>query len=171
MNRIEAVGLSGVVAWQLFGPDGELLSQGEVPNLITDTGDQYYAWRGAGTTTGPGAVATGMRLGTGTTAASKSGAGAAIGTYVNNSQRPLDSITPSSKGAGLGGRVAYLASWGGGVATANNISEVVITNETPLTNVAGSAATCLSRALLNPVVNKGANDTLAITWYHDLLAA
>ncbi len=155
---------------ELFGPDGDLLQEVEFTNLVTDTGDLYYAQRGAsGTPTAP----TGMRLGTGTTAVAKNGAGAAIVTYVTSSQVALSGGTPTAaaKAAGTGARITWQATWGAGVATANSIAEVVLTNESPLTNVAGTAANTLSRALLSPTVNKGANDTLVVTWYHDLLGA
>lgn len=169
--------LRGVGHYTLTGPDGQikqqgevLISEGEFKNLVTDVGDEYYAKRGSSTTVN---VPTGMRLGTGTTAVAKNGAGAAIVTYVTASQRAFDATYPSAatKGAAAGWRITYQSSWAAGVATANGIAEAVITNETALTDVAGTAANTISRALLSPVVNKGANDTLTITWYHDFLGA
>jgi hypothetical protein len=44
-------------------------------------------------------------------------------------------------------------------------------NENVLTNATTAAANTISRALLSPVVNKGASDTLTITWQHDALGA
>ena len=174
--RHDEAGLIGVGTYVLTGPNGEVKQEGAVfahgdfKNLITDVGDEYYAKRGASVAIN---VPTGMRLGTGTTAVAKNGAGAAIVTYVNASQVAFDATYPSaaSKGAGAGWRVSYQSSWAAGIATATGISEAVITNETALTNVAGTAANTISRALLSPVVNKGASDTLTITWFHDLLGA
>ena len=163
-------GITGYGVAQLFNGDMDLVNEIEFTNIVTDTGDTYYAQRGAsGTPTAP----TGMRLGTGATAVAKNGAGAAIVTYVTASHVALTGGTPTAatKGAGLGARITWQATWGAGVATANSIAEVVLTNESPLTNVAGTAANTLSRALLSPTVNKGANDTLVVTWYHDLLGA
>lgn len=130
-----------------------------------------------GTATGLSQASTsGMRLGTGVTAVAKTGAGAAIvtvGTGSNNS-KAFDATFPSSSqpgGAGTARRVQYKTTWAAGDATQNSLSEVVITNEQPLSQVAGTAANTQSRALLSPVVNKGASDTLAVTWNHDLLGA
>jgi hypothetical protein len=114
---------------------------------------------------------TGMRLGTGTTAVAKTGAGAAIVTYVTASQLALDATYPLSTLNGSSRRIRYFVTWAAGVATANGIAEAVITNETPLSNVAGTAANTIARALLSPTVNKAAGDTLTVDWAHDLLGA
>lgn len=163
-------GIVGFGTATVYGPDGEIKQQVEFRNLITDNGDVVYATRGIGTGAN---VATGMRLGTGTTAVAKNGAGAAIVTYVTASQKAFDATFPSvaTKGAGLGHRIAYQTTWAAGEATNAALAEVVITNETALTNVAGTEANTISRALLSPAVNKGADDTLEVTWNHDFLGA
>ena len=163
--------LLGYGVARLFGPDGRLRLAVPFANLITDYGDQFYVQRGAGVSA-PAAV-TGMRLGTGVTAVAKNLAGAAIVTYVAGSEKALDGGYPTvaTKGAGLGWRATYQTTWGAGVATANGLAEAVVTNESPLTDVAGAVGNTVSRALLNPVVNKGAADTLVITWTHDLLGS
>ncbi|MCA1845556.1 MAG: hypothetical protein LC792_20665 [Actinobacteria bacterium] len=172
-RELARLGITGVGRWTLSGPDGTrrgLLVVGAFDNLITDVGDQYYASRGASVAVN---VPTGMRLGTGTTAVAKNGAGAAIVTYAAGSNRALDGGYPTaaSKGAGLGWRVNWQSTWAAGVATANGLAEAVISNETPLTDVAGTAANTISRALLSPTVNKGSLDSLVITWGHDLTGA
>jgi hypothetical protein len=118
--------------------------------------------------------ASGMRLGTGTNAVAKTGAGAAsiqtVGTGTNNS-KAFDSTYPQSSLSGSSRRIQYKTTWAAGDATQNSLAEVVITTEQPLSQVAGTTANTISRALLSPVVNKGASDTLALTWNHDLLGA
>jgi hypothetical protein len=167
--NLDRVRLAGRGVYELIGPDGQVKARGTFANLITDHGDQYYAERAE---TSPAAIASGMRLGTGTTAVAKSGAGSAIVTYVSGSNLALDAgPAASSLGAGLGWTVEYVATWAPGVATATGIAEAVITDETPLTNVAGVAGNTISRALLSPAVNKGALDQLVITWNHDALGA
>lgn len=156
--------------WELLGPDGELKQSGQFGNLITQVGDQYYGERAAGTA-GPPNQVSGMRLGTGTTAVAKTGAGAAIVTYVSGSQKAIDGSFPVPSLSGSSRRIQWKTTWAAGQATANSIAECVITNEATLTDVAGTAANTIARALLSPVVNKGANDTLAITWNHDILGA
>ena len=131
----------------------------------------------AGTTQGLTlAAASGMRLGTGVTAVAKTGAGAhivTIGTGTNNT-KAFDATFPTSSqpgGAGTARRIQYKTTWAAGDATQNSLSEVVITNEQPLTSGGDTVGNSYSRALLSPVVNKGAPDTLAVTWNHDLLGA
>jgi hypothetical protein len=122
------------------------------------------------------AAASGMRLGTGVTAVAKTGAGAhivTIGTGTNNT-KAFDATFPTSSqpgGVGTARRIQYKTTWAAGDATQNSLSEVVITNEQPLTSGGDTVGNSYSRALLSPVVNKGASDTLAVTWNHDLLGA
>lgn len=172
----EVVGITGHGFWELFDENGDLKGRGEFSNLITQVGDQYYGERAAGIASPP-AQATGMQLGTGTTAPAKTGAGAAIVTLVANSLVALDSGFPVSIAPGAGGghatarRIQWKVTWAAGTATANAISEVVLTNQATGTQTAAPASATISRALPNPTINKGANDTLAITWNHDLLGA
>jgi hypothetical protein len=155
----------------LFIPGKMLIAQVvEFENLVTQVGDQYYGERAAGIASPPAQV-TGMRLGTGSTAVAKTGAGAAIVTYTTGSSIAISGGFPTSALNGSSRRIQWQTLWGAGVATASGLNEVVITNETPITNVAGTAANTISRALLSPVVNKGASDTLTVTWNHDLLGA
>lgn len=155
------------------GPDGDVVQQVAFDNLVTDVGDGYYAAAAAGLhasgNVGDPDPVTGMRLGTGgATAAAKNGAGAAIVTYVSGSNQAIDAGFPTHDGTGL---VTWQSTWAAGDATANGIDEVVITNEVGLTDVAGTAANTISRAVLSPVVNKGASDTLEVTWTHTLTGA
>lgn len=176
-----AVGVKGLVRIELWTPRKFLINPGdslddqilkhleEVENLVTQVGDQYYGERAAGIASPPNQV-TGMRLGTGTTAAAKTGAGAAIVTYLTASQVAITGGFPTSALNGSSRRIAWKGDWAAGVATNSAITEAVITNENPLTNVAGSAANTVSRVVFT-AIDKQAADTLAITWNHDLLGA
>jgi hypothetical protein len=137
-------------------------------NLITQVGDQVYAELGsaAGTPDAP----TGMRLGTGATAAAKTGAGAAIVTYTSGSSLAFDATFPQSALNGSAREITYKRTYAPGEGTDTGIVEAVITNENPLTNVQGSAANTVSRATFSSV-NKAAGDTLTITWTHSFEAA
>jgi hypothetical protein len=167
MNERPTVSGHGVA--QVIGPDGEVRQEVPFRNLISDIGDEYIAKRVAGVSM---QVATGMRLGTGTTSPSKAGGGAAIGTYISASARVLDDGFPSDTnlGAGDGHRAIFEATWPPGSATQDDISEVALTNESPVTNVAGSAGNTLARALFNPVIDKRDVDTLRVTWNWDFEA-
>lgn len=143
-----------------------------VPNLITDVGDEYYGERAAGISSPPDQV-TGMRLGSGSTTPSKTGAGAAIVTYLSGSQKAIDGGFPTSTqpgGAGTARVITWKTSWVAGEADGVALREVVLTNENPLTNVAGSAANTIARALFGPM-SLSSTDTIAITWTHALLGA
>ena len=169
-------GYSGRGFYQHRDEGGDLLGLGVFANLITDIGDQYYGERAAGIGSPPAQV-TGMKLGTGSTAVAKTGAGAAIGTYAGagvTASKAIDGTWPQSSqpgGAGTARQIQWRTSWSAGQATVNGLNEVVISNQTSLADDAGTAANTISRALLSPVVNKGASDTLTITWNHNLLGA
>lgn len=136
-------------------------------NLITQVGDQMYMERGANLG-GPPDFPTGMRLGTGgATAAAKTGAGAAIVTYISASSIGPDAGFPTSALNVNARRITYQTVWAAGIATNGAIDEWVVTNETALTDVAGVAANTVSRAVTGTPLNKTATDTLTITWTHD----
>lgn len=159
--RRDNAGVRVTGRYELRGPDGALKQEGVIENLVTDHGDEWSARRTANLTAP--SVITGMRLGTGTTAVAKTGAGAAIVTYVTGS---AEAVTSQILDPGAGWDAEYANTWAAGVATANGIAEMVVTDESPLTNVAGTAGNTVARALLSPVVNKGAGDTLTVTWTH-----
>lgn len=164
----DAAAVTGTVVAELRGPDGELKARCETHNLVTATGDQLYASRGAGLTTS--ALPTGMRLGTGSTAVAKTGAGAAIVTYLSGSNQAFDGTYPQASGGVATYRVTYAA---GTATTASPITEVVINTDTIANNNAttATAANTVSRALLAGIGSKGASDTLTVTWTHTVLGA
>jgi hypothetical protein len=163
--------MQGHAEWVLTGPDGAVKQRGTIHNLVTDYGDEWAASRTAGVSAED--AVTGMRLGTGATAVAKSGAGAAIVTYLSGSQKALDATYPqlSDEGAGAGHDGVYRVTWDAGEATEDGIAECVVTNEDPLTNVAGAAGNTVARFLLSPTVDKAADDTLTITWTNRYLGA
>jgi hypothetical protein len=154
----------GYLDWELRGPDGEIKASGREENIITAVGAQYYAERANGITTLP--IAGGMRLGQGTTAAAATGAGAAIVTYITGSNAGFAS-GPTSAANGNARNISWTATWAAGTATATGIAEVVITNEAvPPTNVQGTAANTISRALFSSAFDKAAGDSLTVTYVH-----
>lgn len=141
-------------------------------NLITTAGDQYYAKMGIvgvspAAATAP-TLAARMKLGTGVTAASKSGAGAVLGTWLNTAV--FDATFPSTAAVGgdTGWNATYKTTWAAGTATNAAITEATISTDT--TGAVGLAADTLSRVTFT-AVNKGASDSLAITWSHKFLGS
>lgn len=166
----DELGLDGHGWWELFDEDGRLKECGLFDNLVTQVGDQYYGERAAGIASPPAQV-TGMQLGTGNTAVAKTGAGAAVVTYVSGSAVAIDGSFPTSALSGSSRRIQWKTTWTAGVATATGIAEVVLINQSVGTNSGAAAAATIARALISPTVNKGAGDSLAVTWNHDLLGA
>ena len=157
----------GHVVAEWHDADGNLTHRSEQHNLITTVGDQYYAGRAA-LSTGQPAQVTGFKLGTGTTAAAKTGAGAALVTYLSGSNKANDSGFPTA----TGGVVTWKRTYAAGEATsASNITEVVLVTDTIATDATSSAANTISRALLTSPAPKAAGDTLTITWTHTVLGA
>ena len=245
MSTEKPTAIVGHVKWELFDKDGNLKASGETHNLITDTGDQYYADRavlaqgsaktitaittgaravvttsaahgfgvgdvvtiagvtptgynnkwaitavpsattfsinvgtalGAGTAFGTATgmafpIAQGMKLGTGSTAVAKSGAGAALVTYLTGSNKAFDSTFPSTSGTSGGRVITYKTTYAAGEATsASAITEAVLFLDFPA-NATSSAANTIARVLLSPANSKGASDTLTVTWTHTILGA
>jgi hypothetical protein len=164
-----SISLRGFVDWEITNPSG-LVRRGRSHNLVTQIGDQLYGERGAGVASPP-ALPTGMKLGTGSTAVAKTGAGAALVTYLTNSHQAFDTGYPASSLSGASRRVTYVAVFAPGKATsASAIREAVIVNET-LADATSVAAATICRTLLIGVGSKGAGETLTITWAHDLMGA
>jgi hypothetical protein len=169
----DGVGLVGYGIAELF--DGDGLRKQLVPfhNLITDAGDLYIAGKmiAAIAPASPSAptAANGMKLGTASTAATKTDAG--LGTYLTASNVAFDATYPQTAnlGAGLGVNAVYRTTWAAGVATSATINEVAIVND-QATNADSSAANTYSRAVLT-TVNKGATDSLAVTYNWKALGA
>jgi len=115
---------------------------------------------------------TGMKLGTGATAAAKSGAGGALVTYLSGSNVTFDATYPQTAnlGAGLGVNAVYRCTWAAGVATNGAITEVVIVNDAA-TNATSTAGNTASRALFGSAINKTATDSLVVTWNWKALGA
>jgi hypothetical protein len=166
--NVEDQPFKGNILIQLFDENGQLKDERRAENLITDAGDLYYAGMAIALVT-PAAPAqptkmTGMKLGTGVTAASKAGAGAALVTYKTASNLAFDASFPATQnlGAGLGVNGQYKTTWGAGVATDAALTEAVIVNDAAA-NATSTAANTAHRVVFT-AINKTASDSLVITW-------
>jgi len=153
----------------LTGPDGDVKFDEWGENLVTDIGDQFLATRAYDDTY---AIVTGMKLGTGTTAVAKNGAGAGMVTYITGSNEALDATaTDATKGAGAGWRTTYVCTWVAGDVTNSAITEVCLTNQTALVDNTSAAADTIARYKFASPIDKQALDSLAVTWQIDILGA
>lgn len=114
----------------------------EVPNLVVDTGKDYVASRMKDATA---TAMSHMAIGTSSTAAAA--ADTALGSEADRQALTSTTVT--------GNEVAYVATFGAGDGT-GAITEAGIFN-------AASAGTLLCRTVFS-VVNKGASDSMTITW-------
>lgn len=161
--------LKGNVKWAL-SKGSIIIASGRGRNLITQVGDQLYAERGAGIASPP-ALPTGMKLGTGSTTVAKTGAGAALTSYLSDSHLAFDATYPQSSMSGSARRITFICTYGPGKATsASPITEAVIVNDT-LADATSAEAATIARVLLVGIGSKGAGETLTMTWTHDLMGA
>jgi hypothetical protein len=171
----DGMGMRGFGVAHLFDGDGKTKQLVPFANLITTAGDQYYCQKGivgiAPAAPSAPTAANGMKLGTTATAAAKSSTGSLLVAYLTASNIAFDSTYPSSAAVGgdAGWNATYKTTWAPGVATSTTINEVVIVND-QASNATSTAANTYSRAVVS-TVNKGASDTLAITWVHKFLGA
>jgi hypothetical protein len=143
----DSIKMKGKLNIVLTGPDGKLKEQREVDNLVVTVGKNFIASSMAKTTTNSPAAMTHMEVGTGTTAAAVGDT--ALQTPVASSRVTLTSTTVTTN------NVAYVATFPAGTGT-GALTEAGIFN-------ASSTGTMLCRTVFS-VINKGAADTLGITW-------
>ena len=145
--------MTGDVSLVLRGADGQVKETREIKNLVVNAGLAYVISRMVGTAK---AVMSHMALGSGTTAAA---AGNTDMESILGSREALDSTTISGSN---NEKVVYVASFEAGDAT-GAVTEAGIFN-------ASSSGDMLCRTVF-AVVNKGANDSLTVTWTITLAAA
>lgn len=162
--RQDRGGIVGYGMAHLRDGDGHTARIELFANLITDTGDLYYASQAItgvspATPTAP-TLLTGMQIGSGSTAASKAGAGAAMGTLLAG--RAFDATYPKTNnlGSGNGVQAVYLTTYPAGVGT-GTIQEATLTNGTITTS--STTGTTIARTVFTSIT-KGAADSLAVTW-------
>lgn len=163
----------GIVGWGVLllrDGDGKIKDIEPFANRITTFGDEYYARRGMAGIGTPNAaqptLANGMKLGTGTTAAAKSGAGAALVTYETGSNNLFDTTHPTlvDETGDTGFSIVYKNTWAAGDVTETALTEAVIVNDAQ-TDATSAAGNTISRVVF-AAKNKTVDDTLAITWSH-----
>lgn len=142
----ENIKATGLVSFVLKDEFGNVKSQQD-RNLVVNSGLAFIAQRMAGTT--PAAMSH-MSIGTGTTAA----AAAQTGLVTEVSRKSLTSTTVVTTTAS-NDSVQYVASFGPGEGT-GALTEAGLFN-------ASSGGSMLARVVY-PVINKGALDSLTITW-------
>ena len=137
----DTIKVTGELKVTLTKPDGNV-HETIVPNIVVTDGKEYIASRMKDTTA---TAMSHMAIGTGSTAAAAGDA--ALGTEAGRVALTSTTVTSNA--------VAYVATFAAGTGT-GAITEAGIFN-------ASSSGTLLCRTVFS-VINKGAADTLGITW-------
>lgn len=138
----DLIKVTGELKITVTNPEGNVKQEVVVPNLVVTTGKNLIASRLKDTTD---AAMSHMAIGTGSTAAAAGNT--ALGSEAGRVALTSTTVTTNS--------VAYVASFGAGTGT-GAITEAGLLN-------ASSSGTLLCRTVFS-VINKGAADTLGITW-------
>jgi len=142
MNTHEIIKPTGMLRVVVIGPDGQVKTDEIFKNLVVNVGKDFVASRMVAASA---TVMSHMAIGSGTTAP-------AAGDTTLDSE--LGRVTLASSSA-TGAVVTYTASFPAGTGT-GAVTEAGIFN-------AGAAGTMLCRTVFS-VVNKGANDSMSVTW-------
>lgn len=142
----DAFEIRGHVLVELFDRDGNLKETREVENLVVDSGKAHIADQ---LSSAPNQAAMGwMAVGTGSTAP-------AAGNTLLGAEIDRNALTSRTDASNV---VTYVGDWAAGDATNAAIAEAGIFNV-----VTANTVTMLARATFT-AINKGASDTLKITW-------
>lgn len=140
----DSVKITGLVHIQLFDEHGRLKAEEITDNLVVTTGKNHIADQ---LSSSPGGAAM-SHMAVGTGAVAPAAGDTALGAEID--RNALTSRTDATN------VVTYVGDWAAGDATNSAITEAGIFN-------AASAGTMLARATFT-AKDKGANDTLKITW-------
>lgn len=143
MINTDELKVTGSVDVVIYDENGNKKENFIIPNLVVNTGLAYIASRMKDATE---TVMSHMAVGTGTTATA-GGQTALINSLGSRVSLTSTTVTANS--------IAYVATFGAGVAT-GALTEAGIFN-------AASSGTMLCRTVF-AVINKGASDTMTITW-------
>lgn len=138
----DSIKVTGELKITVTNPNGNVTQETVIPNLVVTSGKDYIAERMKDATT---TAMSHMAIGTGSTAAAAGNT--ALGTEAGRVALTSTTVTANA--------VAYVATFGAGTGT-GAITEAGLFN-------ASSGGDMLCRTVFS-VINKGAADTLGITW-------
>jgi len=158
--------MRGEVIAEVRDKHGNLKQRSVTHNIVTSQGDKFAA----AAMYSAAYSGWGMKLGTATTEAAKSGAGSYVATadYVSGSAKALDDNTP--KAGATNDIVQFRRLWAAGEGTSSNINRVAIVDNTTDAGEADATHT-FAISVFSSAINKGADDTLTVTWNVTFLGA
>lgn len=146
MHTQEFLTMTGKLDIVVYDPDGNIKEERSVPNIVTTVGKQFIASR---MTNGSSAVMSHMEVGTSSTAAAAGQEALVAPVAGSRTALTVSGGTPSSN------TVQFACTFPAGTGT-GALTEAGVFN-------AASTGTMLCRTVFS-VVNKGAADTMSITW-------
>ena len=167
-------GIKGKITWKLIGKDGVIKNSGESTNIVTNQGDDYYVDQ---LSDAGGSVAQIFVLGTGTASVGKTDTWVS-GYFSNNGTTDgtagAVAITTHPTG-GSENTLRYSGTFAAGYATQDGITRIGLANMVAAADGNGtpnaSTTFFIAHGTIDPTVNKGASDTLVVTWDHTFLGA
>lgn len=174
MLNNEKSSIKGVIRYTLFDNEGNVKAKGETTNIVTNGGDDYYVDQ---LSDAGGSVAQAFFLGTGTANVGKSDSWVA-GYFSGNGTTVAGSgavaITTHPTG-GSENTLRYSGTFTAGYATQNGITRIGLANMVAAADGNGTPNNTttffIAHGTINPTVNKGASDTLVVTWDHTFTGA
>lgn len=164
--------LTGVVRYKLYDQHGSLKQEGKGCNIVTTQGDNYFVDQLSDA--GAGAVDL-IALGTGTASVDKADTWVSGPFSANGSAVGTAGGVSAATNSGTPGNLQYVGTFAAGYATQNGITRAILTNLDPSADgngtPNGTTTFCVAHGTVSPTVNKGANDTLVVTWDITFLGA
>lgn len=146
MHNEEIITMKGRLDIVVYDADGNIKDQREVPNIVTTAGKTFIASRIAGASSN---VMGWMEVGTDNTAAAVGQTALIAPVSLSRTALSVSGGTPSTN------TVQFACTFGAGTGT-GALTEAGVFN-------ASSSGTMLCRTVFS-VINKGASDTMTITW-------
>lgn len=159
--------LKGTIKYRLYDDRGSLKQEGESLNAITVQGNAYYVDQ---LSDAGGSVAQIMVLGTGTADVGTTDTWVAGPFSGNGTTTGTGGQVGIATNGGTPNSLQYSGTFAAGYATQDGITRVGITNTIASADGNGTpnATTTffIAHGTISPTVNKGASDTLVVTWDH-----
>ena len=159
--------IKGKISYKLYDKDWNIKQVGETDNVITTQGSKYYADR-LGTT--GGSVAQLFVLGTSSSAVATTDTWVGSAFSGNGTLAGTAGSVTYLRNSGTLNSLQYVGTFSAGYATQDGITRVGLTNMVASADgngtPNGTSTYFISHGTITPTVNKGASDTLVVTWDH-----
>lgn len=168
----EVTGLKGVIRYKLFDKDGNLKQEGKGSNIVTTQGDRYFVDQ----LSDVGGVAVKLIcLGTGTANVAKADTWVSGYYSDNGSAAAGKGSVAAATNSGTPANLQYVGTFAAGYATQTGITRALLTNLSASADgngtPNGTTTFAVAHGTVSPTVNKGASDTLVVTWDITFLGA